>query len=79
MTQQEGFTLIELMVVVIIMGILAALGLASLTKRMDAAKADEALTVFQASRVAQEKLSAAFSVVSWISKRRFRRVITKTS
>lgn len=52
---ERGFTLTELMTVVVITGILATLGFASLRKHVRAAAATEALNVVQSIRAAQER------------------------
>ncbi len=51
----QGFTLVELMVVVVITGILASLGFAALNKHVSAAWGAEALNMVQSIRAAQER------------------------
>jgi prepilin-type N-terminal cleavage/methylation domain-containing protein len=58
LAHQRGFTLTELMAVVAIMGILAALGLNALNGHMRASKTGEALSVVQAIRASQERYRA---------------------
>lgn len=57
-----GFTLVELMVVVIITGILAALGFASLRAYVTSASATEALNMVQSIRAAQERYRSEYMV-----------------
>jgi len=54
----NGFTLVELMVVVAIVGVLAALGLVGFRKYMRAAAASEVKTVVQSIRVSEEAIKA---------------------
>lgn len=51
----RGFTLVELMVVVLITGILATLGFASLRRYVSSARSAEALSMVQSIRAAQER------------------------
>ena len=51
----RGFSLTELMVVVVIAGTLATVGVASLRKHMSSSRAVEALTMIQSIRAAQER------------------------
>lgn len=51
----RGFTLVELMVVVVIVGILAAIGIAAVRKFAFGSKSAEALAVIQSIRAAQER------------------------
>lgn len=54
----RGFTLTELMVVVFIMGVLAAVGFASLRKQVNSAWQAEGLTMVQSIRAAEERWRA---------------------
>ena len=54
----QGFTLVEVMVVVVLVGILATIGIVSLRKWMVTSKAVEALHVIQGIRGAQERYRA---------------------
>lgn len=58
MRAARGFTLTELMVVVVIMGILATIGFASVRKHMTSARGAEALTMVQSIRAAEERWRA---------------------
>jgi type IV pilus assembly protein PilA len=60
--RRGGFTLIELMIVVAIVGVLAALAIPSFLKYQLHAKSAEALTSLQAIAKAQESYFAEFSV-----------------
>jgi prepilin-type N-terminal cleavage/methylation domain-containing protein len=51
----RGFTLVELMAVVVIMGILATLGMVALGRHRSAAKGIEALAMVESIRAAQER------------------------
>lgn len=55
---ERGFSLTELMVVITLVGVLAALGIASFRKEVSASKASEAFAVIQAIRSAQESYRA---------------------
>jgi len=69
----RGFTLVELMVVVAIMGILATIGMTATRKYLDSSHSTEALSTIQAIRGAQEQwrahtqgyLSVSTSLTSW--------------
>jgi type IV pilus assembly protein PilA len=50
----RGFTLVEMMVVVMMVGILATIGIVSFRKEVAASKASEAASVIQAIRAAEE-------------------------
>lgn len=54
MASARGFTLTELMIVVALMGVLAALGIASFRQRVSSSKSSEAAAVVQAIRSAEE-------------------------
>jgi prepilin-type N-terminal cleavage/methylation domain-containing protein len=54
----RGFTLAELMIVVALVGTLAAIGVASFRRELDASKSSEAAAVIQAIRAAQEAYRA---------------------
>jgi prepilin-type N-terminal cleavage/methylation domain-containing protein len=56
--RSRGFTLTELMVVVTLVGILATIGVASFKKQAMASKSNEAASVIQAIRGAQESFRA---------------------
>ena len=58
----HGFTLVELMVVVVITGILAALGFASLRHYVTSAAGAEALNMVQSIRAAQERYRSEYMV-----------------
>ncbi len=60
MKNQKGFTLIELMVVIVIIGILAAIAIPSMSSVSDKARASEAVN----SIGAWENLQTAFSIES---------------
>jgi prepilin-type N-terminal cleavage/methylation domain-containing protein len=55
---QRGITLVELMVVVVIVGILAGIGLAAMRKHMNASRSSEALAMIQSIRAAEEHYRA---------------------
>lgn len=59
---ERGFTLTELMVVVAIVGVLAALGIAAVRGHVIASRAGEAAAMVQAIRVAQERYRAETGV-----------------
>jgi prepilin-type N-terminal cleavage/methylation domain-containing protein len=54
----SGFTLVELMVVVAIVGVLAAIGISLFRKHVDSARSVEATNMIQAIRAAQEAYRA---------------------
>jgi type IV pilus assembly protein PilA len=54
----RGFTLVEMMVVVMMVGILATIGIVSFRKEVAASKASEAASVIQAIRAAEEAYRA---------------------
>jgi prepilin-type N-terminal cleavage/methylation domain-containing protein len=54
----RGFTLTELMIVVALVGTLAAIGVASFRRELEASKSSEAAAVIQAIRAAQEAYRA---------------------
>lgn len=55
---RRGYTLVELMVVVAIVGVLAALGIAALREHVFASKTVEAVSMIQSIRAAQERWRA---------------------
>jgi prepilin-type N-terminal cleavage/methylation domain-containing protein len=55
---ERGFSLVELLTVVVIMGILAVLGMASLRKHVSSSKSIEAFNMIQSIRAAQERWRA---------------------
>ena len=54
----RGFTLVEVMVVLVIVGVLAVIGVAALYRYVFSAKTSEALSVIQSIRVAEEGFRA---------------------
>jgi prepilin-type N-terminal cleavage/methylation domain-containing protein len=56
--QERGFSIVELLTVVVIMGILAVIGFASLRKHVTASKSIEAFNMIQSIRAAQERWRA---------------------
>ena len=58
----RGFTLVELMVVLVITGILAALGFASLRRYVTSSAGAEALNMVQSIRAAQERYRSEYMV-----------------
>lgn len=56
--RRAGFTLVELIVVVIVLGLLAAMGVPSFLKSVERSKASEAFTYLSAVRAAQERFHA---------------------
>jgi prepilin-type N-terminal cleavage/methylation domain-containing protein len=57
-SRERGFTLVELMVVVVIVGVLAAIGIAAVAHYVHSAKTSEASAVVQAIRVGEERFRA---------------------
>jgi type IV pilus assembly protein PilA len=57
-SQERGFTLVELMIVVAIVGVLAAVGVVLLNKHMFASKSVEASAMIQSIRAAEERWRA---------------------
>ncbi|HEX4476009.1 MAG TPA: prepilin-type N-terminal cleavage/methylation domain-containing protein [Polyangiaceae bacterium] len=57
-TSEQGFTLVELMTVVVIVGVLATLGIAALREHVFGSKSTEALAMMQSIRVAEERWKA---------------------
>ena len=55
---QRAFTLVELMVVVVIVGVLATIGVASFRARVFGSKTSEALAMIQSIRAAEERWKA---------------------
>ena len=64
---ERGFTLTELMVVVVITGLLAALGFASLRSQVNAAWSAEAISTVQAIRGAQERWRTEYMMYADVS------------
>jgi len=57
-SMRHGFTLVELMVVVAIVGVLAAIGITLFTKHIHAGRSAEATNMIQSIRAAQERYRA---------------------
>jgi prepilin-type N-terminal cleavage/methylation domain-containing protein len=55
---QHGITLVELMVVVVIMGVLGAVGLVAMRRHLYASRTSEALATIQSIRAAEERYRA---------------------
>src|SRR5262249_54846637 len=55
---ERGFTLVELMTVVVIVGVLATIGLASFRSRIFGSKTSQALAMIQSIRAAEERWRA---------------------